>query len=204
MTLTDFILNLSSSSPTPGGGGAAALVGAIGMACGHMTASLTIGKKKYADLQPRVEAFCREAAQLETALLEAIREDADCFAPLAAAYRIPKEDPARGERLEAATLGACAAPEHIMALCCRGIDLTEEIASCCSRLALSDAGCAAAMLRAALESAALNLFINTAALQDRAAAEAKNRCAADLLREYGEKADRGYRTVRACYFTEEL
>lgn len=204
ITISAFVSALASSEPVPGGGGTAALVGALGMAAGHMTASLTLGKKKYAHLQEQIEEFCRQASGLEEKLLEQIQGDADCFAPLAAAYRLPREDPGREAALETATLQACSAPRTVMELCCRGIDLTERIAADGSRLALSDAGCSASMLRSALESAALNLFINTASLRDRSAAERMNAEALRLLREYLPKAEAIYRGIAANYLPEEF
>ncbi len=199
MNITDFIEKLSSPAPTPGGGGAAALVGAIGMAAGHMTASLTLGKKRYASVQSQVEAFCKEASELESELLGQIEADAACFAPLAEAYRIPKGSPGREETLEAATVLACSAPEKVMELCCRGIALTEEISAVGSRQALSDAACSAAILRAALESAAVNLFINTSSLQDRTLAEEKNQIAKARLSGYLPRAERIYRDICGNY-----
>ena len=72
------------------------------------------------------------------------------YAPLAAAYGIPKDDPNRAEILEKATLDACSAPIEIMRLCARAIDLAGVFAEKGSRLALSDAGCAAVLCMALL------------------------------------------------------
>lgn len=204
LSLSEFVSSLASSAPVPGGGGAAALVGAVGMAAGNMTASLTLGKKKFEHLRLQLEEYCAAAAGLEKELLSQIQGDADCFAPLAAAYRLPKEDPGREVAVEAATLQACDAPRRVMELCCRGIELAGEIAKVGSRLALSDAGCSASMLRSALESAALNLFINTAALKDREAAEKLNAEALSRLRESLPKAEKLFRSIASNYISEEF
>lgn len=186
---------LSSSAPTPGGGGAAALVGAIGAALAHMVGALTVGKKRYADVEDELLVLMDECDRLRDGLLNQITADAACFAPLAAAYGIPKDDPSRAEILEGATLNACGAPLEIMRLCVRAIDAAEVFAEKGSRLALSDAGCAAVLCKAALQAASLNVFINTGALRDREKArdlEAQaNACLASC-----EKADKIFALVR--------
>ena len=103
---TEFVRVLASNAPVPGGGGAAALVGAIGTALGNMVGSLTVGKKKYADVEDEILLLKAKCDALQRELLEQIEADAEGFAPLAKAYGIPKEDPSRAETLEAATLVA--------------------------------------------------------------------------------------------------
>ena len=169
-----FVAALASDAPTPGGGGAAALVGAIGTALGSMVGSLTIGKKKYAAVEAEIRILMAECESLQHALLDQVAADAECFAPLARAYSIPRDDPDREAALEEATINACTAPLEIMRLCARAIELTGEFAAKGSRLALSDAGCAAILCKAALQAASLNVFINTGALRDRAEAEKLN------------------------------
>ena len=191
---------LASSTAVPGGGGAAALVGAIGTALGGMVGALTVGKKKYADVEREMRAMMARCDDLRRELLDQVRADAEGFAPLAKAYAIPKDDPDRERALEEATLAACAAPLRIMELCCEAIGAIRLFAEKGSRLAISDAGCGAACCRAALESASLNLFINTKALRDRDAAEAMNAKAVAMLERYGAMADEVFETVRAGLF----
>ena len=121
--------------------------------------------------------------------------DKEGFLPLARAYGIPKDDPARVEVLEAATLTACAAPVRIMELCGQSLEVIEVMAEKGSRLAVSDAGCAAAILKGALEAASLNVLVNTKTMTDRAAAQRLNeRCFA--LLEWGAEGERIFRAVR--------
>ena len=108
--------------PVPGGGGASALVAAIGTALGNMVGSLTVGKKKYADVEAEIQALKAKCDQLQKDLLAQIAADAEGFAPLAKAYGIPKDDPNREQILEDATLVACQVPMKIMELCCEAID----------------------------------------------------------------------------------
>lgn len=192
----EFVAVLASSAPAPGGGGAAALAGALGTALGSMVAALTVGKEKYAHVEGELRALMAQCEQLQTELLDQVAADAEGFLPLARAYRIPKDDPARAEVLEAATLTACAAPVRIMELCCQSLEVIEVMAEKGSRLAVSDAGCAAALVKGALEAASLNMFINTKSLKDREkAAELNIRCLT-MLDQYGRRADRIFDRVK--------
>ena len=195
LSCREFTKVLSSAAPTPGGGGAAALVGAVGTALAHMVGALTVGKKKYAAVEDELRALMAECESLQAGLLDQIDADAACFAPLAAAYGIPKDDPHRADILEKATLNACSAPLEIMRLCARAIDAAGTFAEKGSRLALSDAGCAAALCKAALQAASLNVFINTGALRDREKAQALNDQANACLAAC-EKADQIFALVR--------
>ncbi len=191
----EFVAALASNAPTPGGGGAAAMVGAVGTALGNMVGALTVGKKRYADVEEELRSVMCQCDALQEALLSQVQADADCFAPLAAAYSIPKDDPTRAERLEAATLAACSAPLEIMRLCAQAIAAIAVFAAKGSRLALSDAGCGAVLCKAAMQAASLNVFINTGALRDRAAAQQINQEAEEYLAAC-EKADVIFRQVR--------
>ena len=119
---TEFVTVLASNAPVPGGGGASALVGAIGTALGNMVGSLTVGKKKYADVEEEIVALKAKCDALQKELLDQIAADAKGFEPLAKAYGIPKDDPTRDQVLEEATLVACQVPVRIMELCCEAIE----------------------------------------------------------------------------------
>lgn len=191
-----FVEVLASSAPAPGGGGAAALVGAIGTALGNMVGSLTVGKKKYAAVEEEITALKARCDALQAALLDQVEADAVGFLPLAKAYGLAKDDPNRAAVLEDATITACAVPMHIMELCCQALDCVKIFAEKGSRLAVSDAGCAAVCCKAALQAASLNVFINTKSLQNRQTAEALNRKANAMLDEYGALADAIFTQVR--------
>ena len=120
---------LASASPAPGGGGAAALAGALGCALGNMVGSLTLGKKKYADVQEEIIALKAKCDALQKELLDQVEADDKGFVPLAKAYGIPKDDPNRDAILEEATVTACAVPMHIMELCCQALDCVEVFAA---------------------------------------------------------------------------
>ena len=116
-TCRKFVEVLASDAPAPGGGGAAALVGAIGTALGNMVGSLTVGKKKYADVEAEIIQLKAECDLLQTELLDQVEADEVNFLPLAKAYGIPKDDPNRDTVMEEATIIACSTPMKIMELC---------------------------------------------------------------------------------------
>ena len=196
-TCRKFVEVLASDAPAPGGGGAAALVGAIGTALGNMVGSLTVGKKKYADVEAEIIELKAKCDALQKELLDQVEADEVNFLPLAKAYGIPKDDPNRDKIMEEATLIACSTPIKIMELCCQAIDYIKVFAEKGSRLAVSDAGCGAVICKAALQAASLNVFINTKTLKNRDVAEDMNRHANVMLNKYGQIADEIFNTVKA-------
>ena len=125
-----FLAELASKAPTPGGGGTAALVGAAGVALGNMVGNLTTGKKKYAAAEADIQALNTKAAALRKELEALVQADADAFAPLAAAYGLPKDTPEQAAHkaavLEKALDAACAVPLEVMEKCAEGIALVED------------------------------------------------------------------------------
>ena len=196
----EFVTVLASDAPTPGGGGASALVAALGTALGNMVGSLTVGKKKYADVEEEIIALKAKCDALQNELLDQVPADAEGFVPLAKAYGIPRDDPSRPEILEQATVTACRVPMHIMELCCESLRAIKVFADKGSRLAVSDAGCGAAIVKSALQAASLNVFINTKTLRNRALAEEMNARCLGMLDEYGKLADEIFESVKAGFF----
>ena len=199
-TSRKFVEVLASDAPAPGGGGAAALVGAIGTALGNMVGSLTVGKKKYADVQDEIIALKAKCDALQTELLNQVEADEINFLPLAKAYGIPKDDPNRDKIMAEATVIACSTPLKIMELCCESMEAIAIFAAKGSRLAVSDAGCAAVCVKAALQAASLNVFINTKTLKNRELAEEMNAKCLGMLEKYGNMADEIFSTVKAGFF----
>ena len=195
-----FVEVLASDAPAPGGGGAAALVGAIGTALGNMVGSLTVGKKKYADVEAEIIALKAKCDDLQKQLLDQVEADEVNFLPLAKAYGIPKDDPNRDKIMEEATIIACSTPVKIMELCCEALDAIAIFAAKGSRLAVSDAGCGAVCVKAALQAASLNVFINTKTLKNREVAEEMNAKCLGQLDKYGKMADEIFESVKAGFF----
>ncbi|MGN8649060.1 cyclodeaminase/cyclohydrolase family protein [Eubacterium pyruvativorans] len=190
----EFVEVLASKAPVPGGGGASALVGAIGMALGNMVGSLTTGKKKYADVQGDIAELMGRAERIQGELLDLVQADAEAFEPLSRAYGLPKETEEerarKAEVMERCLEGACSVPMQIMEKCCEAIDVTEDFAEKGTKIAISDAGVSAMMLRAALGGASLNVFINTKSMKNRERAAELNARAEEMIRVYTQKADR--------------
>ena len=171
----DFIEVLASKAAVPGGGGAAALAGAIGMALGSMVCNLTTGKKKYAQYEEAIQEILEKAAKLEEELLSMIDKDAEGFFPLSKAYGLPttteEEKQYKAETMEKCLKVACEVPMNIVRLCYDSIKLHEELVDTGSKLAISDVGCGVQCLRAAILSGQLNVIINVNSMKDREYAE---------------------------------
>ena len=171
----DFIEVLASKAAVPGGGGAAALAGDIGMALGSMVCNLTTGKKKYAQSEEAIQEILEKAAKLEEELLSMIDKDAEGFFPLSKAYGLPttteEEKQYKAETMEKCLKVACEVPMNIVRLCYDSIKLHEELVDKGSKLAISDVGCGVQCLRAAILSGQLNVIINVNSMKDREYAE---------------------------------
>lgn len=189
----NFVQVLAGKDPVPGGGGASALVGAVGAALGNMVGSLTVGKKKYKDVETEITDMMDKSQKLQSELLDLVQQDAEVFAPLAKAYGMPKETQQQKEEkervMEQALKAACEVPLEIMEKCCQGIELCGLFAEKGSTMAISDAGAGATFCRAALAGASLNVYINTKAMKDRGYAKAANEKADRMLEIYTKKAD---------------
>lgn len=197
LSCTAFAEVLASKAPVPGGGGAAALAGALGVALCSMVGNFTTGKKKYAAYEDDVQRMLAEGEILRARLLELVEADAAAFEPLSRAYAIPKEDPTRDAVLEEAALNACKAPMEMVSCCGEALLLLEEMLEKGSRLLLSDVGCGALLCKAAMESAAMNVFVNTGSLQDRAVAVGMERQVDETLEKYLPMAERIAASVTA-------
>jgi formiminotetrahydrofolate cyclodeaminase len=197
LSCTAFAEVLASKAPVPGGGGAAALAGALGVALCSMVGNFTTGKKKYAAYEEDVQRMLAEGETLRARLLELVEADAAAFEPLSRAYAIPKEDPTRDSVLEEAALNACKAPMEMVSCCGEALLLLEEMLEKGSRLLLSDVGCGALLCKAAMESAAMNVFVNTGSLQDRAVAVGMERQVDETLEKYLPMAERIAASVTA-------
>ena len=198
-TIYGFLDELASKAPVPGGGGASALAGALAAALGQMVVNLTVGKKRYEDVEEMMQQnlFRLNVLQLEFAALA--DKDAEVFAPLAKAYGLPKdtaEEAAEKERvMEECLLAASQVPMQIMEKTIQLLDILQELGEKGSRLAVSDVGVGVQFARAALLGAVMNVYINTKAMKDRGEADTWNARADQLVREGTEKADRIYAGV---------
>ena len=193
MSCVDFVEVLASKEPVPGGGGASALVGSIGMALGSMVGNLTLGKKRYADVQDDIQEILKKADVLQKELLELVRKDAEVFEQLSKAYGLPsktEEEKSEKDRvMEDALKLACSVPITIMEKAMDCINLHEELAEKGTSIAISDVGVGILFVKSALIGASLNVFINTNSMKDKAYAEQINAKADQLIRDGSKKAD---------------
>ena len=194
-SITEFTEMLASKAPVPGGGGASALVGAIGIALGDMVGELTVGKKKYADVEEDVKALMEKAQDLRVRLLACVNKDAEAFEPLSRAYGIPKDDPTRDEVMEKCLRDAAAAPLEILDLCCEAIDLQREFADKGSVLAISDAATGVVFCWSAMYGAAVNVKVNTKSMKDQEYAAKINAHVDDQMAKYWPIAEKVYEDI---------
>ena len=195
-SISEFNTALASASPVPGGGGVSALTAALGTGLGIMVGCLTVGKKKYADVEVELRVLMQECDEINSRLLTLIDGDAAAFEPLSQAYSLPKDAPGRDEIMEKCLRDAAAVPLEIVKLSCRAIELMDGFARMGSALAVSDAGCGAALCRAALEGAALNVFVNTRLMKDRDYAENINALVNSAVEKYVPQAESTFNSVR--------
>lgn len=198
---TTFIGELASKAPTPGGGGACAYCGALASALASMVGNLTVGKKKYAAVEDQMVEALGHLEVCRGRLIELIDKDAEAFAPLAAAYRMPNgstdEQRVKNAAMQDALGAACLIPLAIMEECATIIDVCVFMAENGSRLAVSDAGVAVLFAKAALQGASLNILINLGSMDDAEMADSYRDKTESLLKVYGAKADDAFAFVMA-------
>lgn len=191
---------LASRAPVPGGGGASALGGALGAALGQMVANLTVGKKRYADVEEEIQQSLAELGRLQEELLDLADQDAQVFAPLAQAYSMPTDTPQQRDEkeqvMEERLLAASLVPLNMMEKASRVLEILEELEAKGSRMAISDVGVAVQFTRTALTGAVMNVYINTKSMKNREKAQELNQKADRLLGEGTQKADGIYDRVR--------
>lgn len=198
---TEFLEVLSSAAPVPGGGGASAAVGAFASALGMMVTNLTIGKKKYAEVEPEIREIRSKLEELREELVRLTDRDAEAFEPLAKAYGLPKETQEEKDEkervMEKALYEASIVPLQIMKTVFRVMGHLEVLGEKGSRLAVSDVGVAVLFARAALEGASLNIYINTRLMKNREHAERLNAESDELIAEAGGLQEKIYANVLA-------
>jgi len=166
-----FLDELASSKPAPGGGSAAGLMGANGAALVSMVCNLTIGKKKYAAVEPQVKEINEKAVALRLRCLELIEKDIAAYTGVSNVYKMPKEteadQAARHDAMQKALKVATMPPMHIVEACADILKLCMPIAEIGNPAAVSDAGVGALAAEAAMRSGALNVLINLGLIEDK-------------------------------------
>ncbi len=172
---------LSSKDPVPGGGGASALAGALGVSLGAMVISLTLGKKRYADVEEDLQRDQADFDMFREMFLRLSEKDEEAFLPLSRAYSLPKETEdqrkIRDVVMEQALFDAALVPLSVMETVEGALPVLKDVAKKGSRLAISDAGVGAAYLRTALTGARYNVLINVRSMKnEERRTQLMNRC----------------------------
>ncbi|MBQ3402269.1 MAG: cyclodeaminase/cyclohydrolase family protein [Synergistaceae bacterium] len=188
-TCADFSRLLGSRVTMPGGGAASALVAALGASLCEMAANFTVGNKRYLDVEPEMKDIVSRSEKLRVRLLELADEDAKAFPELSAAWKLPKDYPDRKAVFERAALNACKAPVEMVKCCCEAIDLLAVVMEKGNVMLISDVGCGVLLCEAAMNAAAMNVYINAGSLKDCQEARDIETEIDTLLAEYLVKSD---------------
>lgn len=174
-TLTDYLEELRSESPAPGGGSVSALAGAQGMSLLMMVCGLTITREKYAVHHETCKKALEKAEAIGRELAELVDLDTEAYLGVAAAFKLPKETEeekgARSAAIIKATHKATEVPFRVMELSLAGLELAGELMDKTNPNAASDLGVAGQNLSAALKGAYYNVLINLSGLKDSEAEE---------------------------------
>ena len=192
---------LASDAPAPGGGSAAALEGALGASLTAMVCALTVGKKKYADVQSLAAESQKKAEDLKTRFLDVMDRDTQAFNAVSAVFSMPKstdeEKAARAAAMQEALKGGTKTPFEMMELAVESLELTAGLLGKTNASAASDLGVSALSVKAAIQGAWLNVLINIGSFQDRALADEYRAKGEALLARALPLADRIYEAVLA-------
>jgi glutamate formiminotransferase/formiminotetrahydrofolate cyclodeaminase len=170
-TVGSFVASVAAATPAPGGGSVAAHAGALGAALAQMVAGLTIGKKKYAAVEPEMKEIALQAAGLVNELTALVPRDAAAYGLVMAAYKLPGDNDMdaakRKKAIDDALLGAAEVPLETARACVRVLELAAAVGARGNTNAVSDAGVAALLAEAACRGAVYNVRINVGSLDDK-------------------------------------
>jgi len=167
----EFIQKLSTKAPVPGGGGVCAYVGALGMALGSMVGNLTVGKKKYINVEEDIKILLDKSEEITLQLKRLVEKDAEVFLPLSKAYGLPtstdEEKAYKEKALQEVLVDATLVPLEIARWSYEALKLHHEYAEKGSIIAISDVGVGVILCQSAIRGAKLNVLINTKILKDK-------------------------------------
>lgn len=199
MQVTEFVNLMASDAPAPGGGSAAALEGALGAALTAMVCALTVGKKKYADVQELAVESQKKAEDLKARFVDVMDRDTEAFNAVSAVFAMPKDTDeqkaARKAAMQEALKGCTKTPFEMMQLACETLELTRSLVGRLNASAASDLGCSALSLRSAIQGAWLNVLINISGIADEAFAAEYRKNGEALLAKALPLADEIYEEI---------
>ena len=192
-TLQEYLSELSSSAPTPGGGNVAALCGVLSASLGTMVCNLTIGKKKYADVEKEIISVKEKLESYQKIFIELGVKDNAAFDKVMEAFILPKETESeiktRSKKIEDATIGAADIPAQVMKTCSDILSLLKVIIDKGNKNSLSDAGVAVTLIGTSAKSAYLNVLINCASLANQTIANEIKKRADVQMEEISRSSD---------------
>jgi len=169
--VTTFLDDLASSKPAPGGGSAAALCGALGAALVSMVCNLTVGKKKYADVEGEIKGILEKSEELRHRFVQLIEDDIAAYTAVSEAFKMPRDTEeqkaAREEAIQKALKAAVVPPMRMVEASVETLKLCMPVAEKGNVNAVSDAGVAAVAAEACMRSAAMNVLINLGQITDQ-------------------------------------
>lgn len=199
-SLQNFIDEISSSSPTPGGGSVSAFCGVLGTSLGLMVCNLTIGKKKYEQVQDEILDIKNKLENLKEKFIELYDKDAQAFNKVMDAFKLPKESEEekskRTEAIENATISATEVPIEVIKTSLDTLNLLIRLSEIGNQNSLSDAGVAIQLIKTCAEGAMMNVLINTKSLNDRDRAMHLVLSAAQILTEVEKKSDETLNSIK--------
>lgn len=170
LNIKDFMSKTSGSDPVPGGGSISALCGALASALAEMVTGLTIGRKKYAEVEDEMKAIAPKMAEAQTKFLQFIDDDANAYNLVFNSFKLPKdteeEKAIRSTEIQKATLKAISVPLEVAKTAVEIMDPIAEIAKKGNQNAITDACVAMMCARTATLGALLNVRINLSSLKD--------------------------------------
>lgn len=170
-SLQNYLDEVASDSPTPGGGNVAAFSGALACSLGIMVCNLSIGKKKYLDVEEDLKDVKFQFENFKSKFIQLAEEDNEAFNKVMAAFKLPKETDeqknTRDEKIEEATIGAAIVPGDVIKVCKNVIPSIQLVVQKGNQNSLSDAGVAVSLLKTAAQGALLNVVINCASLKNQ-------------------------------------
>lgn len=200
-SIGEFVDQLASSAPAPGGGAACALAGAVAAALAEMVGQLTAGRAKYRDVEPAIRDMLAALGARRAELLRLIDEDAAAYRDVAGAYGLPRgtdeERAAREAAIQRALGAAMEPPQRVARAALEVLRLAERMGEIGNASVASDAGCAALLAEATVRGAGLNVLANVVLLRDAEAGAAARAEQAALEAEASAVLERTLATVRA-------
>lgn len=197
--IDEYIKELGSKAPVPGGGGASAVAGALSAALSSMVCNLTVGKKSYISVEDDIKKILEDMNKHMESFIKLSDKDAEVFYPLSQAYGFkPQNDEEKKmheENMEKLLFDAAMVPLDIMKEAYSMLVAVDFLAKKGSKLAVSDAGVAVSMLRSAVCGAMMNVVINVKYMKDRIKAQNILDEASEILENTMNKADIIYREV---------